>query len=300
MTRRHLTFLAGIAVALSVLLALGGVQAAQALWRTSATATGTVSTGTVRISVSGFDALKGNLSPTTPSVAGRVTITNQGTLPVTSISASSSASGSGTDAVAVAVWLVTDQSSTCTTVPTGAARGSWTTVQWPTVTTTLPVGSTATYCVRASIASTAAAASLTASAIFSARDASWPAAPITSSASQTVTTTMTVPTGGAAITPDDRTAISSVSYSVTPAQGAYRFCVDVVVTGAKSNGASNWAFMVDTTKSPYNTMVRSSWTATDASVTTSWSGDVLKAEGASGSQTTKDSVEVTLCAVPAA
>lgn len=139
-------------VAAAVVLALGASGVTYALWSSTATATATVTAGSIGVSLTGGDTLAVTYSSSVLSRAGTLVVTNTGTVPVSYSTAATLGSGSSAGlagAVQVTAWpMVT---SCPTTPPTSALTGTWSSL--PAISGSVAAGSAATWCVVTSITS---------------------------------------------------------------------------------------------------------------------------------------------------
>lgn len=176
-----------IALGLVVVLTLGGAGASYAFWTASTTVSTSVTAKTTGVAASMSPTLTGTLTSATP-ITGGITITNTGTVAGTY---STAVATSGPNALAAASNVVawpTASTSSCA-APTGTTTsGTW--ASFPPLTGTLGVGTSASYCIRVSLGSTAGLASGSITPTIAATltaGTNWITAPATVSATETYT-----------------------------------------------------------------------------------------------------------------
>lgn len=143
---------AAIAFGLALFLALASAGTSLALFNATATGSLAVTAGRIAVTQNGFPALGHTFTRAEPTVTAQVTITNAGDFSApytTRLAADSSALAA---AIVVDAWPKAAQDD-CAAAAPGAGTG--TLASMPALTGSLAAGASATYCVRASLSSSA-------------------------------------------------------------------------------------------------------------------------------------------------
>ena len=151
-----------VAVLLTALFVGGTSSAAWALWSASGTTAASTTVGTVAASISGTSALTTAFSSSVTSTTKPITLTDSGTLAGTATTTVSVVSGSSTalaKAVTVVAWPVASTAgcTTSTAVGTGSVTGTWASL--PSMSAKLAAGTSAVWCTRSTLQSSAPAGS---------------------------------------------------------------------------------------------------------------------------------------------
>jgi hypothetical protein len=268
--RRRLALILGVALVVVASLGAGGI--ANAKWSASATATGSVISGSVTAGVSGFDQLNGATFTSTANTAGpvNVTFTNTGTLPLTGfgVHVTSTGTQSLADSTTMQVWD-NAQSTVCASTPGTAA--SWSgkldaAIAWPSPPSAVQPTTNAheNYCVKLTMSPVVSGLSITPTFTITGSDGGWHS-PAAASAAFTLTTKAPDPRevtpGQIGISPaDSATSIGRITlpvYGTTGNENEYPdgtmitpswACVYVPV----STTTSAWKVAVNMSMPPFN------------------------------------------------
>lgn len=137
----------GLAAVLALCLGASGVT--YALWTSQATASSSVAAGKVGVTLSGTDALAVTYTSSTLSKSAAITVLNTGTVSVNYSTAVALTSGASSPLASAAVVKAWPSSGDCSSAPSDASAGSWSSV--PSLTGTLAAGASAVWCVLTSI-----------------------------------------------------------------------------------------------------------------------------------------------------
>jgi len=177
--RRRLALILGVALVVVASLGAGGI--ANAMWSASATASGAVTSGSVGVSVSGFDQLNGATLTSSANTAGPVNVafTNTGTLPLTGfgVHVTSTGTQSLADSITLQVWD-NGQSTACASAP--GTTSSWSgkldaAIAWPSPPASIPPTASAheNYCVKLTMSPVPSGLSITPSFTVTGSDGAW-------------------------------------------------------------------------------------------------------------------------------
>lgn len=270
--------LAGITLALAVLLALGVPQVSQARWSTGTATSGSVTAGTADLDVSGTAGLAYEFKAGNLAVATTVTIENTGSLPLSGLTARTTATGAAAAAVNVAVWPLTGGCTSTSQPPSGAVTGTWASLpNWAP--STLAAHTSATYCVLAAMTAGDVTANrntaVTATLSVTGADGSWTAVATAPAFTESITAPAPEITPAEAGISGPTYDISIPSVTISPMAsdgtvgGSGTYCLHVTVEPSFWGVANGWSFKIATAQAPYNSAPRGNWSVTSGNATIS-------------------------------
>jgi predicted ribosomally synthesized peptide with SipW-like signal peptide len=141
-------------LAICAFLVFAGTGVSYALWTARATATATIATGNIDVSLSGFNSLQYTFAPSSRAHVGEFTIHNTGTFGASYTAAFTVADPTSFAAdVTVQAWVKPDAGSCATAA--ASTTGTW--ASMPPLTGTLDAGTSTTYCLSTSVSGPTAA-----------------------------------------------------------------------------------------------------------------------------------------------